>query len=174
MAATSSTAARLAVINALTTATGQPQALSSLFMRSTPTSRGERAITAKTQKRCFVMFSEWADDDDLAPGSVITRKYVVRIIASYSAGSDLFSAEDERALLAIEADEVAIPNALCEPGVLLVSPASAPTGLSGACLERSGYRGQIDPPRNEGGETPRVYRVTHLFPNVSIDIARPS
>lgn len=171
MAATSAIPARLAVIAALTTATGKPRALASLFRRSGPNPATARTIASKVNKRCAVVFTEWTDDGDLVPLPVAASTYAVQVICTYAAGSDLFSAEDDLAITAYLADAVTVPAALTQAGALALDPTPVATGLAGGALRRDGYRAVVTPPRNTEGE--RLYMVTHFF-TATIDITQPT
>jgi hypothetical protein len=173
MAATSAAPARQAVIDALTTVTGQPKGLpiASLFRRAAWSPVTSRAIAAKASKRCLVLFTQWADDgESTLPSPIITTNFVVQVVCEYAAGSDLFTAEDDRAQATILADAVLVPAALCEPGALQAEAASD-LALAGGALRRDGYRATVTPPR---GDKSRLYTVTHVFPNVTIDITQPT
>jgi hypothetical protein len=169
MAAASATAARQAVIAALTTVTGKPRALpeASLFRSSLVSKAKDRTISARVNKRAFVLFSDaYIEPGANEFGSIIKHFYTVTVECRYAMGSDLFADETNRALDVIDADQPLIRAALCAPGALVGC------GLDGDALRSDAYRTQgPTPPRNENGE--RVLTVTHFF-TASIDITQPT
>lgn len=173
----SASAARRAVLHALTTATGQPRALTTLF-KAGPATMPQNVADVKGAPRCHVLMRDPVLDGEMENGSSETVHYVCQITCWYYSGSDVLpakaSSENDTALARIETDFVAVRAALCYPGALAADPSGNDTGLAGHALRSDGWRAQgPDPMPTQGTETARVLRVVHFF-RASIDQLQPS
>ncbi len=174
-APSSCTLARHAVLTALTTATGKPQALTDLFRVASPADVAANPADFRAKPGAWVLFRDGRTDDQMVGGSLLTWIYTVDVVCSYYAGSDVLRAkiggELDAYLTRIEADGPRVYAALTAPGAL-DSYGGSDTGLDGHALRPDGYR-SVGPVQVGGAESEtRVLRVTHSF-IASLDLAQP-
>ncbi len=174
-APSSCTLARHAVLTALTTATGKPQALANLFRVASPADVAANPADFRAKPGVWVIFRDGRTDDQMRVGSVLTWFYTVDVVCSYYAGSDVMRAkiggELDTYLSRIEDDGPRVYAALTYPGALALY-SSSDTGLDGGALRPDGYR-SLGPVQIGGAENEaRVLRVTHTF-TASLDLAQP-
>lgn len=157
---------RLAVLNALTATTGKTRAIPDayLFVTGKPGSDIARSGSVKSRPVAHVSVKNHTADPDALFLEMSDRRrevVLVEVVCTYYAGSELFGAEYDAALLRVEEDRQRIIRALLYPEALALDPTGAETGLDGGSLRFDGYS-STGPARPNRGSA-RLLEVTHAF-----------
>lgn len=172
---TDTTPLRLAVVHALTSATGKPRSLGldgyPLFREAGPAESLQRGSANLDRPGVTVAVRDHGPDPDalMFEMSNLRREVcVVEVRCSYASGNPAVAVEINATLAAIERDRQRVLAALLYPDALLYAPDGQETGLDSGCLRWDGYTSQgPEPWPLPQGE--RVLRVTHRF-RVSVEL----
>lgn len=175
---TDTTPLRLAVVHALTAATGQPRSLGldgyPLFVEVGPSETLQRGGAALDRPGVTVAVRDHGPDPEGLMFEMSDRRRevcFVEIRCSYPSGNPAVAAEINATLAAIERDRQRVLAALLYPSALLEAPDGRETGLDSGCLRWDGYSSQgPEPWPLPQGE--RVLRVTHRF-RCSVELTQP-
>lgn len=175
---TDTTPLRLAVVYALTRATGQVRSLGldgfPLFVEVGPAESLQRGGAALDRPGVSVVVRDHSPDPDAFMLEMSDRRRevcVVEIRCVYPSGNPAVAAEINATLAAIERDRQRVLAALLYPGAMVYAPDGQETGLDSGCLRWDGYSSQgPEPWPLPPGE--RALRLTHRF-RVSVELTQP-
>lgn len=164
---TDTTPLRLAVVHALTTATGKPRSLGldgyPLFREVGPSETLQRGGAVLERPGVTVVVRDPGPDPEalmLEMSNLRREVCTVEIRCSYASGNPAVAAEINGTLATMERDRQRVRAALCYPDALLYAPDGQETGVDSGCLVWAGATGPEPWPLPQGE---RVLRVTHRF-----------